>query len=98
MFSEDEIREIINHKIESDELTGYQGGGSSHLAYKTCRMNSFEASRISLREIEIIYQYTVYVETEFTYFPDNPPAEYQHKKIIIVNSKGEVIREKDLDA
>ncbi len=97
MLSESEIIEIINHKIELDEGTGYKEGGSSHLSYKSFQMNSFETSRISLQETEIIYRYTVYVETEFTYFPDNPPTEYQYKKMILVNSKGKILRETELD-
>lgn len=98
MFSESEILEIINHKIELDEGTGYKGGGSSHLSYKTFQVDSFKAEGISSGETEITYMYTVYVETEFTCYPDNPPAEYCHKKKITVNGRGEIVREGKPDA
>ena len=93
MFSESEILEIINHKIELDEGTGYKKGGSSHLSYKTFQVKSFKTDCISSGETEITYMYTVYVDTEFTSYPDNPPAEYRHKKKITVNGKGEIVRE-----
>ena len=98
MFSESDILEIINNKIELDEGTGCKGGGSSHLSYKTFRVDSFKTEETSFGETGITYMYTVYVETEFTYYPDNPPAEYRYKKKIIVNGKGEIVREETPDA
>ena len=53
-----------------------------HVSYK---LKSFTYTRESDDEMRIEYDYVVYVETEFTYYPDNPPYEYPHAKSISLN-------------
>lgn len=90
MFSEKEIRDIVNTKICQDEDLGEQVGGSGHLGYKSYKINQInKPEKIQTdnnQEIwRITYSYTVYVETEFTYYPDNPPREYRYKKTIFLD-------------
>ncbi|MFX1517164.1 MAG: hypothetical protein ACFFC6_12750 [Promethearchaeota archaeon] len=95
MFSEQEIREIVNNKICQDEDLGEQVGGSGHLGYKSYRIdqvNKPEKIESDNEELwRIIYEYTVYVETEFTFYPDNPPHEYKYRKSLFLDNNGKLL-------
>lgn len=91
MPSDREILKVIKHVIDKDEKIGYNTGGSGHSAYKSYKIENFKTQWISDIKCEIHYSYTVYVETEFTYYPDNPPERYQRSRIITINSDGKVI-------
>ena len=91
MFTDKEIDEIINQKISDDEKLGDQAGGSGHMGFVSYKINHFKTRQISPQQLEITYSYTLYVETEFTYYPDNPPMEYPHEKTMIVNSDKQII-------
>ncbi|MFX1508036.1 MAG: hypothetical protein ACFFDC_18280, partial [Promethearchaeota archaeon] len=72
MFTKKKIREIIKGKINQDEELGEGVGGSGHFGYKSYRINHImEPEKIqSCNEVHvrITYEYTIYVETEFTYY------------------------------
>ncbi|MBN2412457.1 hypothetical protein JXQ31_12270 [candidate division KSB1 bacterium] len=85
MYTDKEILEIIDQKITADEKLGEQAGGSGHLGFVSYQINYFKTRQISPQRLEIAYSYTVYVESEFTYYPDNPPKPYTHDKKIMVN-------------
>jgi hypothetical protein len=97
MFSEKEVREIIKGKIKQDEVLGEGVGGSGHLGYKSFKINhiskpeKIHTSNEQLRRIT--YEYTIYVETEFTYYPDNPPHEYKYRKTIFLDEGGNILKE-----
>ncbi len=91
MITDLEVFEIIKQKITADEMPGEQAGGSGHLGFVNYRINHFNTRQISPQQWEIAYSYTVYVESEFTYYPDNPPNEYTHEKKIIVNRDKEIV-------
>ena len=42
---------------------------------------------------EIPYSYTVFVETEFTYYPDNPPHEYTREGVARVDDEGRILED-----
>lgn len=71
MFSEKEIREIVEGKISQDENLGEQVGGSGHLGYQSYKIDHIsKPEKIQTGNEEtwrITYIYTLYVETEFTY-------------------------------
>lgn len=90
MLSKEKIREIIIRKIEADEKPGEQIGGSGHLAHKSYRLDGFKIKELNNKQLEITYRYTVFVETEFTYLPDNPPYEYIHETTIVIDSNGKI--------
>ena len=94
MLTEKEILEFINQKITADEKLGDQVGGSGHMGFVSYKINHFKTRKISPQQFEITYSYTLYVETEFTYYPDNPPMEYPHERKIVVNRDREIVGEK----
>lgn len=91
MFKEEEIREIVKQKIETDEQLGNQAGGSGHLGFKGYVLNEVKTKQLSESKLEIRYAYTVYVETEFTYYPDNPPMEYPHSGVMVVDKNKNIL-------
>ena len=94
MFTEKEIEEIIKRKIEADEKLGEQSGGSDHLSYTSYSINEIKTERLSDNEIEVRYNYTIFVETEFTVYPDNPPMEYSKTGLIIIDKDKNVVSNK----
>jgi hypothetical protein len=93
MFTEEQVLEIIKEKIAADEKLGEQSGGSGHLGYVSYKIKDYKTKQVSSKELEIAYQYCVYVETEFTYYPDNPPLEYHLEKVIVVNRDKKILSE-----
>ncbi len=91
MLTKDEILKIINKEIEADEKLGDQVGGSGHMGYVSCKLDDYKTKQISEDLLEITYRYTIFIETEFTYYPDNPPMEYHQKKVIRVNRQKLII-------
>ena len=95
MFTEEELLQIIKLAIEADENSGDQSAGSGHMSHKSYSVDTLETSCSDGCKIEIEYSYTVFVETEFTMFPDNPPAEYHKKgKIVLDKDKNMITRVK----
>jgi hypothetical protein len=87
MYTEQEILNLIKEKIETDENLGDQSGGSGHMGFKSYKIDGFKTKQLDGANHMIIYQYTVFVETEFTYYPDKPPQEYTYEKTMIINRK-----------
>lgn len=85
MLSDKEIQDLVKQKIESEEKTGEQAGGSGHLSYASYTIHNIDTREINKECLEISYQYTLIVETEFTIYPDNPPYEYMRSGKIIIN-------------
>ena len=91
MFTKDEILEIINKQIGADEKLGDQAGGSGHMGFVSYNLDEYKTKQISKDILEITYKYTIFIETEFTYYPDNPPMEYPRKKVISVDYDKNII-------
>lgn len=85
MLSEQEIKEVIHDKIEKDEKTGERSGGSGHLGEVSYELQDFKTEEVDENHIRITYRYTVFVETEFTYNPDNPPHSYRKEKSFVID-------------
>lgn len=97
MLPKSKIEKIVTRVITHDEKLGNTVGGSGHKGY-----TSFELTTLgnpSKRQFkgrdawEITFNYTIITETEFTYYPDNPPHEYAYQKKIIIDKNGRVLRE-----
>ena len=93
MFSEQEIKKIISEKIKKDENIGHSSGGSGHLGFTSFELKDYSTDLISANSIKIKYTYTICIETEFTYYPDNPPQEYDKTKEIVIDSSKKIISE-----
>lgn len=91
MFSEPEIIEIIKQKIESDENLGQQSGGSGQIGFVSYEIKDYKTRPVSPDQLEITYNYYKYIETEFTYYPDNPPMHYLITKTILVGLDKKII-------
>ncbi len=91
MFSQEEIEEIVNNIIKQDEKLGEQVGGSGHLAHNSYKIDKIETEILIDNRLRINYNYTTYIETEFTCYPDNPPYEYQHSGSIVINDNKNII-------
>ena len=96
MFTKEETEEIIKKKIESDEKLGEHSGGSGHLGYVSYQLMDFISKEIPGDKTQIQYNYSTFVETEFTYEPDNPAYEYKHSKIIIVDKNKVILSEEEV--
>ena len=85
MLSDKEIKEIIRKEIEAGNKLGELHGGSGHLGFASYEIKDFNSKILDTGNTEIDYSYIIYVETEFTYYPDNPPKEYHYEDKIIVD-------------
>ena len=52
------------------------------MGFSSYKITDFRTKQISADLLEISYRYSIIIETEFTYYPDNRPMEYPHKKVI----------------
>lgn len=91
MLSDEKLMAIINAWLESSPESGEKAGGSGHLSYV-----SFSVDRIVKKEKTeegwiVDFEYTQHIETEFTYYPDNPPYKYPFSKRVLVKENGEVV-------
>ena len=93
MFTNEEITKIITDKIKEDENIGHSSGGSGHLGFTSFEIKDYSTNIISANSIKIKYTYTIFIETEFTYYPDNPPQEYDKTKEIVLDSNKKIIAE-----
>lgn len=97
MLTKDLVKRIVNAQIKKDEKLGQQVGGSGHSGYISYTINQIKEP-ISVQYEEktvwkITYTYIINIETEFTYYPDNPPTEYKFLKSILVDNNGEIIKD-----
>jgi hypothetical protein len=91
-LSKQHIDSIVRQIIETDENIGRSTGGSGHSSFISYSLDKLDIQN-SDDTIHIEFVYTMCVETEFTYYPDNPPQCYTYKKGIVITKKGEIISE-----
>ena len=99
LWSINDLKAIVIAHIRRDEKLGEKGGCSGHLSQTSYNLAQIETPRRiqhpSGAAWKVIYHYTVCVETEFTYYPDNPPYEYAYRKMIIIDGDGKIIEESE---
>ncbi|GAB4294773.1 MAG: hypothetical protein Kow0068_19580 [Marinilabiliales bacterium] len=81
MLTEHE-KSLITKKINLIENAGENTGGSSHKSFTTITIDDINIIKETSLEKLIECQYTVIIETEFTYYPDNHPNETTYKIVI----------------
>ncbi|PLW92507.1 MAG: hypothetical protein C0592_10445 [Marinilabiliales bacterium] len=94
MLSKEEILQIILGIIEKQEGAGTHSGGSGHLSglgIKIDKLNIKNDEGNIFAEVE----YRVIIESEFTYYPDNPPKEYRYQKSFLLSETGKLLSETD---
>jgi len=77
-FSPEKIREQVAHKIAKTHQLGYKSGGSGHLGHISFEIDKIEEPQQTDKGWLVDYEYTLIIETEFTYYPDNPPHTEPH--------------------
>ena len=75
------------------ENIGEKAGGSGHLSSTDYTIDEIAEPEKLAEYYNIKYQYTISITTEFTIYPDNPPHEYSREVVILINDKGELIKE-----
>jgi hypothetical protein len=92
VFTGEELRKIVDSHIRGRERLGEQAGGSGHLGYVSYALGEIGIPVRGEGGVwEIPYSYTVFVETEFTYYPDNPPHEYRREAVARVDDEGGIL-------
>ena len=90
------IREKIEGLIAKDHKLGASSGGSGHLGHTSFILDNLEISENEER-FDVSYVYTVFIETEFTYYPDNPPYETQYRKKLMLDGELNVLSEEEVE-
>jgi hypothetical protein len=88
----DAVLETVTALIARTEQTGEATGGSghlSHVSFGNVRVTAIEPAGEGRWRVG--FSYAIYVETEFTYWPDNPPHEYPKEGEVLVDDKGREI-------
>ncbi|NQU88779.1 MAG: hypothetical protein HQ541_23800 [Mariniphaga sp.] len=86
-----ETIEIVKTKIETDHKIGNQSGRSGHMSYVSYILHDLKIHTAKNENKQITYWYTIYVETEFTYEPDNPPYKYNYCKMFTLTENKDII-------
>jgi hypothetical protein len=101
MLSKTDLEKIVSKVIENQEKLGEAAGGSGHLSSTSYKIQNIETpikcEFKSQPAWEINFAYDVFVETEFTYYPDNPPYEYHYVNKVVVNEAGDILEESQKD-
>lgn len=94
-MNEEEAAAIAKAHIENEHSLGESAGGSGHLGYTSIRGLTVEDIQQEVIDGKVCwkinYQYTLVTETEFTYYPDNPPDTSRYTKEITVDAEGKII-------
>jgi len=64
------------------------------MGYVSYKLKNYSTRPLSSDRLEIEYSYCTYVETEFTYYPDNPPMEFQHSRRIVIDRDKKIVPKK----
>ncbi len=95
MFSVVEVEDIVKNFIRTQEDIGKRSGGSGHSGYINFSLEMVSEPRQITFEgekcWEIEFVYILVVETEFTYYPDNPPSEYSYQQTITITDDKKIV-------
>ena len=80
------VLSAIEAHIKSKHKLGEQSGGSGHKGHVSFRVDNYEQRKLEDGKTEVSFKYTIFTETEFTYYPDNPPYEDRYESKIIIET------------
>ena len=86
-ITEKKLMELIDLAIKASEKLGDQHGGSGHLQHISYLVTEIKTKQLQKDKLEVWFCYNLYVETEFTYLPENPPIEYIKTGTIILDKE-----------
>lgn len=94
MIEEENLKEKLTNYISELEKIGENRGGSGHLGYKSLEIKNISEMKENKQIYEelfvILVEYRIIIETEFTYYPDNPPYEYEKHLKIYIDNNGDI--------
>ena len=84
----EKISENLLRHIEAEENIGHHGGGSGHLSHISVQIDLIEILEVSSNNYshKAIVNYVKIIESEFTFYPDNPPHEYNYTQTFYLDS------------
>jgi len=91
-MDKDVLEQLVSEQIEKTEKLGDRAGGSGHMSHVSFRIDKIKSRKLDREKTEISYEYTLMVETEFTYYPDNPPYEYPNVGKLVVDKNGDLVK------
>lgn len=74
-MTEAQLHQLVCQDLERHETLGEQSSNSGHLSFVSYTIDAIETPVKTPEGWQITYHYTILTETEFTYYPDNPPYE-----------------------
>ncbi len=89
-MDQETIEQLVNQQINKTETLGSRSGGSGHMGHTSYRIDEIKTKKLEGDKTEISFTYTLIVETEFTYYPDNPPYESSYSGVIVVDKQGNI--------
>jgi hypothetical protein len=87
----EKIVAAIKAFIESKHKLGERSGGSGHKGFVSYVIDEFEHENIDDAKIRLSFKYTITTETEFTYYPDNPPYEDKYEEVIMLDKDFKIL-------
>ena len=75
MSKKHHIESIVKRYIKSIHKLGEIAGGSGHIGHASLTLDKCDFKQLENSDIEVHFKYTIITETEFTYSPDDFPAE-----------------------
>ena len=89
-MDQETIEQLVNQQISKTETLGSRSGGSGHMGHTSYRIDEIKTKQLEGDKTKISFTYTLIVETEFTYYPDNPPYESSYSGVIVVDKQGNI--------
>jgi len=86
------IRQAIEQYIAGEHPLGEGAGGSGHLGHVSSRIDEFSYTEKENGYL-VTFKYTILTETEFTYYPDNPPYEDRYEASINLDREFRLVRD-----
>ncbi len=84
MYTDEQIKKAISTFIEKNHKLGQRAGSSGHLGFVSFKIDQIAPPIEKEDHIEVCFDYTIITETEFTYYPDNPPYESYHSATLLL--------------
>ena len=95
MLTKDQIESIVRKWIADKEILGENTGENGHPANKDYELETIHEPESTSTGWKVGFDYTVFVTTEFTAYPDNPPYEYPKKGVLELDRQGNLISEQE---
>jgi hypothetical protein len=81
----EKIIAAIREYLESKHKLGERSGGSGHKGFVSYAIDDYELQELENGNTKVIFSYTITTETEFTYYPDNPPYEDKYEEELLLD-------------